>query len=196
MKKNTMKKLVSGSLVVTTVTTNTLRVDACDASAVMEAAVEASSACPYIAPFLVAGAIVVTGVTATIGIKNQSKAKDLYIYYTLGRLPDYWRPGSIMDKWSPSGKIIQRRIYGSDGRAQLDIDMSDHGTPEYHPWEVDGKPYHAHDYNWTKPKARKAGRQLTKEEYRKYIKEIDKINVNRRYRMKLDQSDYDRLQGK
>lgn len=195
MKKNTMKKLVSGSLVVTTVTTNTLRVDACDASAVMEAAVEASSACPYIAPFLVAGAIVVTGVTATIGIKNKTKEYE-YIYYTLGRLPDYWRPGSIMDKWSPSGKIIQRRIYGEDGRAQLDIDMSDHGTPAYHPWTKDGQPYHAHDYDWSRPKSRRPGRQLNETEYKKYIKNIDKIDKNKRYRMKLDQSDYDRLQGK
>ena len=127
-----------------------------------------------------------------MGIKNKTKEYE-YIYYTLGRLPDYWRPHSVMDKVNPNGRIIQRRIYGSDGRAKLDLDLSDHGTPEYHPWAVDGKPLHAHDYNWNKQKSRRAGRELTKEEYEKYIKGINKINVNRRYRMKLDQSDYDRL---
>ena len=186
---NKLTKIVSGGLVLTSI--NTSVVQACDASAVMEAATEASIVCPYIAPVVITGAIVVTAVTTTIGIKN--RAKEEYIYYTLGRLPDYWRPGSIMDKWSPSGKIIQRRIYGSDGRAQLDIDMSDHGTPAYHPWTKDGQPYHAHDYNWNRQKSRRPGRELTEKEYQKYIRNIDKINVNRRYRMKLDQSDYDRL---
>ena len=191
-----LTKVISGGLVLSTI--NTSVVQACDASAVMEAATEASIVCPYIAPVVITGAVVVTAVTATIGIKNKTKEEYQYIYYTLGRLPDYWRPGSIMDKWSPSGKIIQRRIYGKDGRAQLDIDMSDHGTPAYHPWTKDGQPYHAHDYRYGEKvkKNRRAGRELTEQEYRKYVKEIDKIDINRRYRMRLDQSDYDRLNQK
>ena len=189
---NKLTKIVSGGLVLTSI--NTSVVQACDASAVMEAATEASIVCPYVAPIIITGAIVVTTVTTTIGIKN--KAKEEYIYYTLGRLPDCWRPGSIMDKVNPNGRIIQRRIYGSDGRAKLDLDLSDHGTPKYHPWVMDGQPLHAHDYDHNKQKSRRPGRELTEKEYQKYIKEIDKINVNRRYRMKLDQSDYDRLNGK
>ena len=192
--KNTMKKAISGGLIITTISSNTTNVEACD-TAVLEAAVEASSACPYIAPFLVAGAIVVTGVTTVIGIKNKTTESE-YVYYTLGRLPDYWRPHSVMDKVNPNGRIIQRRIYGSDGRAKLDLDLSDHGTPKYHPWVMDGQPLHAHDYDHNKQKSRRPGREITEKEYQKYIKEIDKINVNRRYRMKLDQSDYDRLNGK
>ena len=131
-----------------------------------------------------------TGVTI-YGKCVSNKANELNIYFTLGHLPDYWRPNSIMDKINPGGRVIQRRVYGPDGKPKLDVDMSHHGTPAYHPWQIDGKYYHAHDHIYNKgyKKTRRPGRELSSQEYQKYIKDIDKINVNRRYRMRVEPKD-------
>lgn len=190
MKKN-MKKLVASSLVLTTVMSNGSKVDACDSAAVLEVAQEISAACPISTPVVMGTAfVVITGVTV-YGKCVSSKANELDIYFTLGHLPDYWKPGSIMDKINPGGKVIQRRVYGSDGRPKLDLDMSHHGTPAYHPWKVDGKYYHAHDHIYNKgyKKTRRPGREVTDQEYQRYIKDIDKININQRYRMRVEPKD-------
>ena len=194
MKKN-MKKLVASSLVLTTVMGNTSKVNACDSAAILEAATEASVACPVAGPAIMGGAIlVVTGVTI-YGKCVSSKTNDLNIYYTLGHLPPYWRPNSVMDKINPGGRVIQRRVYGPDGRAKLDLDLTHHGSKKYHPWTKDGKYVHAHDHVYGKNHVeytegrRRPGREVTDEEYQRYIKEIDKINVNRRYRMRVENKD-------
>lgn len=190
MKKN-IKKLVASSLVLTTVMSNGSKVDACDSAAVLEVAQEISAACPISTPVVMGTAfVVITGVTV-YGKCVNSKVNELDIYFTLGHLPDYWKPGSIMDKINPGGKVIQRRIYGSDGRPKLDLDMSHHGTPAYHPWKVGNKYYHAHDHVYNKgyKKTRRPGREVTDQEYQRYIKDIDKININRRYRMRVENKD-------
>jgi hypothetical protein len=125
-------------------------------------------ACPYIAPVVITGAAIITGVTTVIGIKNKAKQTDDYIYQSLGHLPDHWRPNSVVEKINPNGKIVQRRFYGPKGKPELDVDLNNHGTPEYHPFGHGGA--HAHEYRGTK---RLRGRELTEEEYQKYVRDFD-----------------------
>ena len=166
--KKAMKKAIASGLLITTIASTTNEVQACDAAAVMETAKEASMACPYIAPVVITGAAIITGVTTVIGIKNKNKETDDYIYQSLQHLPDNWRPNSVIEKINPNGKIVQRRFYGPKGKPELDVDLSDHGTPEYHPFGHGGA--HAHEYRGTK---RLRGRELTDEEYQRYIKDFD-----------------------
>ena len=178
--KNTMKKLISGGLIVTTINNSTTNVEACD-TAVLETAVEASSACPYAAPFFIAGAIIITGVTAVIGIKG---AQSIEVYQTLGHCPPRWKKNTVIEKIKHNGKVVQRRFYGEDGYPMFDVDLTDHGTPEYHPFEHGGAHIHEFDFG-RKFKQRRPGRELTQEEYRKYIKEFDR-KAKRVERMRLD----------
>lgn len=166
--KNTMKKVVAGSLLITTIASTTNEAYACDAAVVMETAKEASMACPYIAPVIITGAAVITGVTTVIGIKNKTKETDDYIYQSLQHLPDSWRPNSVIEKINPNGKIVQRRFYDSKGKTAFDIDLNDHGTPEYHPFGHGGA--HKHNYRYGK---RQRGVELTDEEYQRYVKDFD-----------------------
>ena len=166
--KNTMKKVVAGGLLVTTIASTTNEAYACDAATVMETAKEASMACPYIAPVIITGAAVITGVTTVIGIKNKTKETDDYIYQSLQHLPDSWRPNSVIEKINPNGKIVQRRFYDSKGKTAFDIDLNDHGTPEYHPFGHGGA--HKHNYRYGK---RQRGVELTDEEYQRYVKDFD-----------------------
>lgn len=164
---NTMKKVVAGGLIVTTIASTTNEVHA-DAAAVMEAAKQTSMACPYVAPVVITGAAIITGVTTVIGIKNKAKQTDDHIYQSLGHLPDNWRPNSVVEKINPNGKIVQRRFYGPKGKPELDVDLNNHGTPEYHPFGHGGA--HAHEYRGTK---RLRGRELTEEEYQRYVRDFD-----------------------
>lgn len=70
-------------------------------------------------------------------------------------LPVFNVPNSSRAK-RKKGKVIQRRHYGRDGRAIVDIDFDhDHGS---------GKP-HAHDWDWSQKKpVRLPGRALTAKE--------------------------------
>ena len=172
--KNTMKKVVAGGLLVTTIASTTNEVHACDAAAVVETAKEASMACPYIAPIAITGAAVITAATTVIGIKQKAKQTDEYIYQSLQHLPDHWRKNSVIEKINPNGKIVQRRVYGQNGKPVLDIDLNDHGTPEYHPFGHGGA--HAHEYRGTK---RLRGRELTEEEYQRYVKDFDSKAADR-----------------
>ena len=168
MLKNTMKKTIASGLLITTIASTTNETYACDAAAVIETAKEASIACPYIAPIAITGAAVITAATTIIGIKNKTKETDDYIYQSLQHLPDNWRPNSVIEKINPNGKIVQRRFYGSKGKPEIDVDLNDHGTPEYHPFGHGGA--HIHDYRGTK---RLKGRELTDEEYQRYVKDFD-----------------------
>ena len=169
-----MKKVVAGGLLVTTIATSTNEVQACDAAAVMEAAKETSMACPYIAPVVITGAAIITGVTTIIGIKNKAKQTDDYIYQSLQHLPDNWRPNSVVEKIKPNGKVVQRRFYGPKGKPELDVDLTNHGTPEYHPFEHGGA--HKHTYQYGK---RQKGQDLTDEEYERFVKHFDRSKADR-----------------
>ena len=164
---NTMKKVVAGGLLVTTIASTTNEVHA-DAVAVMETAKEASMACPYLAPIAITGAAIITGVTTVIGIKNKAKQTDDYIYQSLQHLPERWRPNSVVEKINPKGQIIQRRFYDAKGRPEVDVDLNDHGTPEYHPFGHGGA--HKHNYRYGK---RQKGVDLTDEEYQRYVEDFD-----------------------
>ena len=134
MSKQLAKKIVAGTLIVTTISTTTLEVQACDSAAIMETTKQMSMCSGPLAPaVLVAGTAVAVGTGIVIGIKNKAKDYDR-IYQTYGHLPDRWRPNSVIEKINPKGTVIQRRIYGKDGRPTVDIDLNDHGTPEYHPF--------------------------------------------------------------
>ena len=172
--KKTMKKAIASGLLITTIASTTNEVQACDAAAVMETAKEASMACPYIAPIAITGAAVITAATTIIGIKNKTKETDDYIYQSLQHLPDNWRPNSVIEKINPNGKIVQRRFYDSKGKPAFDIDLNDHGTPEYHPFGHGGA--HKHDYRYGK---RQRGVELTDEEYQKYVKDFDSKAADR-----------------
>ncbi len=165
---NTMKKTIVGTLITSTIVTSTTNDVYADATAVVEMAKETSMACPYLAPVMITGAAVITAATTVIGIKNRSKQTDNYIYQSLGHLPDHWKKNSVVEKINPNGRIVQRRIYGSNGKPVLDVDLNDHGTPEYHPFGHGGA--HAHEYRGTK---RLRGRELTEEEYQKYVRDFD-----------------------
>ena len=167
MMKNTMKKTIAGTLLISTIASQTNEAYA-DATAVIEVAKETSMACPYVAPLMITGAAVITAATTVIGIKQKAKQTDEYIYQSLQHLPDHWRKNSVIEKINPNGKIVQRRIYGQNGKPVLDIDLNDHGTPEYHPFGHGGA--HAHEYRGTK---RLRGRELTEEEYQKYVRDFD-----------------------
>ena len=166
--KKTMKKAIASGLLITTIASTTNEVQACDAAAVMETAKEASMACPYIAPIAITGAAVITAATTIIGIKNKTKETDDYIYQSLQHLPDNWRPNSVIEKINPNGKIVQRRFYDQKGKPAFDIDLNDHGTPEYHPFGHGGA--HKHNYRYGK---RQRGVELTDEEYQRYVKDFD-----------------------
>ena len=168
MLKNTMKKTIASGLLITTIAGTTNEAYACDAAAIVETAKEASMACPYIAPIAITGAAVITAATTIIGIKNKTKETDDYIYQSLQHLPDNWRPNSVIEKINPNGKIVQRRFYDQKGKPSFDIDLNDHGTPEYHPFGHGGA--HKHNYRYGK---RQRGAELTDEEYQRYVKDFD-----------------------
>jgi hypothetical protein len=163
-----MKKTIAGTLLISTVVTSTTNDVYADAAAVVEVAKETSMACPYVAPLMITGAAVITAATTVIGIKQKAKQTDEYIYQSLQHLPDHWRKNSVIEKINPNGKIVQRRVYGQNGKPVLDIDLNDHGTPEYHPFGHGGA--HAHEY---RGKKRLRGRELTEEEYQRYVKDFD-----------------------
>ena len=63
-------------------------------------------------------------------------------------LPINSLPDSVMDKADDDGKILQRRIYGPNGRAETDFDTSDHNDPVNHPT---GAHKHVFDYKKKNP---------------------------------------------
>jgi hypothetical protein len=74
-------------------------------------------------------------------------------------LPTKGAPNSSRERLNDDGEIIQRRFYGGDGNAIINIDYDhDHGA---------GKP-HAHDWDWSEGGGnRLPGRPLTANEKRK-----------------------------
>lgn len=68
-------------------------------------------------------------------------------------LPSVGNPNTSRERRDGDGNVIQRRYYGADGRAVINIDYDhDHGA---------GQP-HAHDWDWTQTRPlRLPGRPLT-----------------------------------
>lgn len=172
MSKRLMKKTIAGGLVITSVITSTTTKANADAAAVVELTKEASMACPYLAPLFITGAAVIVSATTVIGIKQNTKEEENYIYKSYTHLPDEWKPNSWVEKLNPGGKVIQRRYYGSDGKPMVDYDLNDHGQREFHNFKYNGA--HKHIYNWNnKRKPRQTGIELSKDEYYKYIKNFN-----------------------
>jgi len=72
-----------------------------------------------------------------------------------GDLPTTWNPNTSLVKRDKKGKVTQRRFFGGDGRAILNIDYDyDHGA---------GRP-HAHEWYWASDPPRQPGRALTAKE--------------------------------
>jgi Bacterial toxin 24 len=67
-------------------------------------------------------------------------------------LPSTGPAGSAAEKRDSSGNIIQKRYYGSDGRAVKNIDYGHDHTGVGDP--------HAHDWDWTKVPPRQPPRAL------------------------------------
>lgn len=173
-----LNKVIAGSLIVSSIVTNSKVEAYADATAVLEVANEVSMACPYIAPLVVTGALVVTGITTVIGIKQDTKEEVIYRSYT--RLPDTWRPGSVVEKINPQGKCIQRRFYDSKGKPLMDVDLNNHGMPEAHPFGHGGAHKHIYNNNIRNiNKRRQKGVELTDEEYKKYVKDFDRSKADR-----------------
>ena len=49
-----------------------------------------------------------------------------------GNPPLTGEPNTSVDIKNKDGEIIGKRYYGPDGRAERDVDFSDHGYPKYH----------------------------------------------------------------
>jgi hypothetical protein len=67
-------------------------------------------------------------------------------------LPAMGTPGATVEKKDDAGRIIQRRTYGSDGRAVRNIDIGHDHTGVGDP--------HAHDWDWAKNPPRQPPRPL------------------------------------
>jgi len=88
-------------------------------------------------------------------------------------LPEEGSPNSVVEKIHPdTGEVIQRRYYDENGKAFMDVDMTDHGYPDAHPWKIqDGRVAHKHTFDWSKQgkSKRSKGSELSFYEYVKYV---------------------------
>ena len=53
-------------------------------------------------------------------------------------------PHSVFQKFDSTGKLEKERYYDNNGRAELDIDYTDHGNSAKHP-----KVPHEHTWDWS-----------------------------------------------
>ena len=67
-------------------------------------------------------------------------------------LPPTGPPGATVEKTDDSGNVIQKRMYGKDGRAVTNIDYGHDHTGVGDP--------HAHDWDWSKVPPRQPPRPL------------------------------------
>lgn len=178
MSKNIVKKTIAGGLIITTIATSTVETQACDAAAIMETTNQISMMAGPLAPVVFIGGTMIAGGAAIIGIATtHSNIGYNEIYQSLGQLPDRWKPNSVVEKVKPNGKIVQRRFYDALGKPALDIDLTDHGQPQWHPFGYGGA--HKHRYDYTKRKVRQPGEELTQEEYNRFIKNFDSKTAER-----------------
>lgn len=175
MSKQLVKKVVAGSLIVTTIATSTIEVQACDASAVMQTTNEISMMAGPLAPaVLLVGGTVAVGTGIVIGIRNRTTEKyEVYRSYT--RLPDHWKKDSIIEKINPNGRVIQRRVYGKDGKPVVDYDLSHHNEEQYMNYPYGG--IHKHIYNHKGQRGK--GHPLTEQEYYQWVKNFDRSKADK-----------------
>ncbi len=95
-------------------------------------------------------AVAKTGESGIIKVKNSDLPNGLPIKGT---------PNSTVDKTDDSGVTLQRRLYGEDGLALTDYDVSDHGLPHLHPTGA-----HKHMYSHGRRTVRGKPEKLSKEE--------------------------------
>lgn len=95
-------------------------------------------------------AVAKTGESGIIKVKNSDLPNGLPIKGT---------PNSTVDKTDDSGVTLQRRLYGEDGFALTDYDVSDHGLPHLHPTGA-----HKHMYSHGRRPVRGKPEKLSKEE--------------------------------
>ena len=62
-----------------------------------------------------------------------------------GSTPVNGKPNTSVDRTNSKGEVIGKRTYGPDGKAETDIDYTDHGNPQKHPVVP-----HKHRWDWTK----------------------------------------------
>lgn len=154
-------KVIAVCLITTTVVTVPQeKVYATDAAATMEVVQQASISAGPFAVFVLAGGIIVVG---GVVIYDAYTINDGIIQFSkIPRLPDKYEPNSTLEKVHPkTGQVIQRRYYDESGRPRLDVDLTNHGTPQYHPWEQ-------HKHRWVNGK-RLPGEPLTEYEKVKYV---------------------------
>lgn len=66
------------------------------------------------------------------GSNSVKEVDSAAITSNLHDVPKTGEPNSVSKNYK-DGKLNSERYYGSDGRAYLDIDYSDHGNPKTHP---------------------------------------------------------------
>ena len=69
---------------------------------------------------------------------------------------------SITDLTDDSGKVLQRRIYGKDGKATTDFDTGNHNRPDLHPTGA-----HKHIFDYSKKRVRGINLSLTDADLRR-----------------------------
>lgn len=77
-------------------------------------------------------------------------------------LPINGDANSITDLTDDSGKVLQRRIYGKDGKATTDFDTSNHNRPDLHPTGA-----HKHIFDYSKKRVRGINLPLTDADLRR-----------------------------
>jgi len=92
---------------------------------------------------------------------NVFEHKRVYNSDARNGLPITGSSNSILDKLADDGTVLQRRIYGQDGRAVADYDMTDHNRPDLHPTGA-----HKHLFEYINGKAVRSKKNygFTKEE--------------------------------
>lgn len=87
-------------------------------------------------------------------------------------LPISGEANTIVDKTDDSGKVLQRRIYGADGKAKIDYDTSDHKRPDVHPMGA-----HKHVFDYSRKRSRGVAEMLSEQDLEQN-RDIIKRGVN------------------
>lgn len=96
---------------------------------------------------------------STMSSKNGDIARKVRNSDLPNGLPISGEPNAIVDKTDDFGKVLQRRIYGEDGKAFADYDTTNHGQPDKHPTGA-----HRHMFDYSKKRPRQFPSSLTSAE--------------------------------
>lgn len=166
-----LKYGITSALVMGTVM-NTVPVTA-TASPVMAVVEEVETKPTLVEPIVLIGGVILFAALETYNIMSTENLMDIECV-KIPFLPDTGLPNSVVEKIHPkTGAVIQRRYYDSEGRVRMDIDFTDHGYPDDHPWkDKDGRPVHKHIFQWDDPtkKKRSKGLPLTNNDWIIYVR--------------------------